>query len=102
MPFDGSQVVGTIDLVGTTATPNLLRWELAYSPAGAEAWQFLFGDAKVVTDDVLARLDLSQLPPGAYDFRLRLVGTDYSYADYYVRNIQSTPPTPTPIPRVPA
>ncbi len=102
LPLDGTQVVGVIDLVGTTAMPNLLRWELSYSPAGAEAWQFLFSDAKTVTDDVLARLDLSELPPGAYDFRLRLVGTDYSYTDYYIRNIQSIPPTPTPIPRVPA
>ena len=98
LPLDGTQVVGVIDLVGTTAMPDLLRWELSYSPTGAEAWQFLFSDVKTVTDDVLARLDLSELPPGAYDFRLRLVGTDYSYTDYYIRNIQSIPPTPTPIP----
>jgi hypothetical protein len=102
LPLDDTQVVGVIDLVGTTAIPELLRWEISYSPEGAEAWQFLYGDTRAVTDDLLVRLDLSALPLGAYDFRLRLVRSDYSYVDDFVRNIQSTPPTPAPIPRVPA
>jgi hypothetical protein len=97
-PRDNIQVTGVIDLVGTTATPNLLRWELAWSPSGAEDWQFVIADAKPVENGVLARLDLSLLAAGSYDFRLRTVRRDYSYQDYHVRNVTAIPPTPTPIP----
>lgn len=100
-PLDGAQVSGVMELVGTTSVSNLLRWELAWSLSGAEDWQFLVSSDKPVVNSVLANLDLSLLPPGAYDFRLRIVRIGYSYGDYYVRNVQATPPTPTPLPTVP-
>ena len=100
-PLDGAQISGVMELVGATSVPNLLRWELAWSLNGAEDWQFLVSSDKPVVNSVLANLDLSLLPVGAYDFRLRIVRNDYSYGDYYVRNVQATPPTPTPLPTVP-
>jgi hypothetical protein len=86
---------------GTTAVRDLLRWEVYWSAAGAEDWQFLVSDTRPLVDANLANLDLSLLPPGAYDFRLRIVRRDYTYTDYHVRNVQATPPTPTPLPTVP-
>ena len=100
-PLDGAQVSGVMRVVGTTAVRDLLRWELFWSPAGAEEWTFLVSDSKPVVDDLLANLDLSLLPPGASDFRLRIVRLDYGYGDYHVRNVQAAPPTPTPLPTVP-
>ena len=97
-PRNGMQVVGVVDFVGTTDVPGLLRWELSYAPAGEESWEFLVSGTQAVIDGILARLDLSLLPAGAYDFRLRIVRQDYSFSDYYVRNIESLPPTPTPFP----
>jgi hypothetical protein len=100
-PLDGAQVAGVMELVGTTAVPDLLRWELYWATAGSEDWQFLVSDDKPVVNNVLANLDLSLLPAGAYDFRLRIVRLDYRYSDYHVRNVQAAPPTPTPLPTAP-
>ena len=97
-PRNGTQVVGVVDFAGTTDVPGLLRWELSYAPAGEESWEFLVSGAQAIVDGLLARLDLSLLPAGAYDFRLRIVRQNYAYSDYYVRNIESLPPTPTPFP----
>jgi hypothetical protein len=101
-PLDGAQVSGVMRIEGTTAVPDLLRWEIYWSPTGSENWQFLVSDTRPLIDDNLANLDLSLLPGGTYDFRLRIVRQDYTHTDYHVRNVQATPPTPTPLPTVPA
>jgi hypothetical protein len=44
---------------------------------------------------LLARLDLSRLPFGVYDMRLRVISRDNQYQDYFSRQIQLTAPTPT-------
>jgi hypothetical protein len=100
-PLDGAQISGIMRMEGTTAVRDLLRWEVYWSPAGAENWQFLVSDTRPLVDGNLANLDLSLLPGGAYDFRLRIVRQDYTHTDYHVRNVQATPPTPTPLPTVP-
>ena len=100
-PLDGTQVSGVMRIEGTTAVPDLLRWEIYWSPSGAENWQFLVSDTRPLVNGNLANLDLSLLPGGAYDFRLRIVRQDYTHTDYHVRNVQATPPTPTPLPTVP-
>ena len=100
-PLDGTQVSGVMRIEGTTAVRDLLRWEIYWSPSGAENWQFLVSDTRPLVDGNLANLDLSLLPSGAYDFRLRIVRQDYTHTDYHVRNVQAIPPTPTPLPTVP-
>ena len=100
-PLDGTQLSGVMRIEGTTAVPDLLRWEIYWSPSGAEDWQFLVSDTRPLVNGNLANLDLSLLPGGAYDFRLRIVRQDYTHTDYHVRNVQATPPTPTPLPTVP-
>lgn len=100
-PFDNIRVTGVVDFVGTTAVSKLLRWELYWAPSGSEQWNFLFSDVKPVVNGYLARLDIGLLPEDSYDFRLRIVRQDYTYSDYYVRNVVAVPPTPTPIPQPP-
>lgn len=87
-PRSGTQASGIVDFVGTVPEADLLRWELAWSPAQREQWTFLVGGDQPVMAEVIASLDLSQLPPGQYDFRLRIVRSDYNYTDYYVRDLQ--------------
>ncbi len=100
-PFDNIRVTGVVDFVGTTAVPNLLRWELYAAPSGSEEWTFLFSDVKPVVNGYLVRLDLGLLPEDSYDFRLRIVRQDYTYSDYHVRGVVAVPPTATPIPQPP-
>lgn len=100
-PLDGAQISGVMELIGTTAVRDLLRWEIYWATSGSDDWQFLVSDSKPVVNDVLANLDLSLLPAGAYDFRLRIVRLDYGYSDYYVRDVRAVPPTPTPLPTAP-
>jgi hypothetical protein len=97
-PHDGSVVSDIVDFRGTATDPNFLRWELYWSPASADTWSFLVSSDRQVENSLLARLDLNQLPYGAYDFRLRIVRQDTNYDDYEVRNVWLTSPTPTPLP----
>jgi hypothetical protein len=95
-PRAGETIGGTVTFQGTALASNFLRWELYWSPAGAEAWAFLASGEEEVLRNTLARLDLSLLPAGNYDFMLRVVRKDYNYDDYFVRNLQVIPPTATP------
>jgi hypothetical protein len=90
-----------MEIRGTTDVPNLLRWEIYWSPARADDWHFLVSDARPLVNSTLANLDLHLMPAGAYDFRLRIVRRDYARTDYDVHNVLVTPPTPTPIPTAP-
>jgi hypothetical protein len=87
-PHGGTSVRGTVEFRGSVPAEDLLRWELAWSPGDADQWQFLVSSEYAVTDAVLARLDLSQLPGGLYDFRLRVVRSDTNYTDYFVRGLR--------------
>jgi len=100
-PFDRIRVTGVVDLVGTTAVPGLLRWELYWAYAGSESWNFLFSDVKPVVNSYLARLDLGLMAEDSYDFRLKIVRQDGTSSDYYVRSVVAVPPTPTAIPQPP-
>jgi hypothetical protein len=61
---------------------------LSWSPGGNEQWQFLVTSEMAVDNGILARLDLSQLPVGLYDFRLRVVRVDTNYSDYTIRGLR--------------
>ena len=87
-PRNGESISGVVEFRGTVPGEGLLRWELAWSPGEAEQWQLLVTSDKPVDKGLLARLDLTQLPPGLYDFRLRVVRVDTNYTDYIVRGLQ--------------
>jgi hypothetical protein len=87
-PHGGNEVGGVVEFTGTVPAADLLKWELAWSPAQTEQWQFLVSAENPVANDVIARLDLSRLPNGLYDFRLRVVRSDTNYTDYFVRDLR--------------
>ena len=90
-PRSGAKIAGIVDFVATVPQADLLRWELAWSPGQREQWSYLVGGDQPVTQQTLASLDLRQLPPGQYDFRLRIIRSDYNYTDYHVRDLQLQP-----------
>jgi hypothetical protein len=83
-PRSGATIHGVVTFMGTVPAQDLLRWELYWAPGESEQWQFLVTSEKAVDNGVLARLDLSQLPSGLYDFRLRVVRADTNYTDYEI------------------
>jgi hypothetical protein len=87
-PRNGETVSGIVNFIGTVPSHDFLRWEMYWSPSEAEQWQFLVADTRIVNNGVLARLDLSQLPSGLYDFRLRIVRSDLNYTDYEIRGLR--------------
>jgi hypothetical protein len=91
-PRAGAQVQGRVDFLGTAADSDFLRWELYWSPAGAEEWAFAVSRDKPVFAGKLATLDLTKLPPGAYDFRLRVVRRDFNYDEYFLRGLTVVDP----------
>lgn len=86
-PRSGNTVSGVVDFMGATPLDDFLRWELYWSPGGREEWSFLVSSVEPVDNGLLARLDLGLLPPGRYDFRLRVVRSDYNYTDYTLRDV---------------
>ncbi len=91
-PRAGARIQGRVDFLGTAADPDFLRWELYWSPAGADEWAFAASRDKPVFTGKLATLDLAKLPPGAYDFRLRVVRRDFNYSEYFLRGLTVVDP----------
>jgi len=98
LPVSGQTVSGTVNFTGTATDPNFLRWELYVSVSGRNQWSFLVSEDEQAFDSLLARLDLSQLAQGYYDFRLRVVRNDYNYNEYYAYSLRVVPPQPTATP----
>jgi hypothetical protein len=95
-PRSGAVITGTISITGTATILNFQRWELAWSNSGQEEWSLLLESTTPQANALLARLDLSQLPVGLYDLRLRVFDLKGQYADYFTRRLQIVAPTPTP------
>lgn len=95
-PRSGEIISGTLPVTGTASILNFLRWELAWAVSGEEEWAPLVISETPVTNDLIARLDLSLLPPGSYDLRLRIYNWNLQFEEYVVRRLQIVAPTPTP------
>jgi hypothetical protein len=90
-PRSGATAQGVVEFRGSVPEADLLRWELAWSPGESDQWQLLVTSDSAVGNGVLARLDLSRLPAGVYDFRLRVIRSDTNYTDYFVRGLRLLP-----------
>ena len=93
IPHSESKVSGVVNFFGTVPPNDLLRWELAWSPSSLEQWTTVFNGDQALDNGLLARLDLSHLASGLYDFRLRVVRKDQNYTDYVVRALRVIQPT---------
>lgn len=102
-PRPNDNVSGIIEILGAANSANFARWELAWRPSGAQLWTSLLSRTDAVPAyGLLATLDLTQLPVGAYDFRLRVINQDESALDFIVPQVRvgrpPPPVTPTPTP----
>lgn len=107
-PAAGSEIAGTVMVVGTAAHPDYLRYELAfrYVTNAAADWIVFAEGSEPVVNSTLAIWNTSigrdigapVFPDGRYQLRLRVVKTDYNYDEYFVSDliIANDEPTPTP------
>ena len=72
-PADGRTVFEPVDVVGTADDPQLVRYELAVSPAGEESFTPIGGGTAPVVGGVLGRLDPTLMANGLYTLRLTAV-----------------------------
>lgn len=72
-PADGEVVFGPMDIIGTAFDDNLVRFELALSPAGEDFWTLIHQGTSTVDHDVLGVFDPTVVLNGFYDIRLRVV-----------------------------
>lgn len=100
-PQPGDAMARSYPVVGTALIPVFNRYEAHLSPAGMEAWTFLYTSHRVVYNDVLFLLDTTQFPDGLYDLRIRAINDSGNYTESFVRGVEirnANPPTPTPPP----
>lgn len=95
-PKSGKKIGGMVNVVGTALDRDFMRWELHWSPAGAEQWNYLTEGDRQIARRVLARIDVSPMLGQAIDLRLRVVRSDFNYDEYFRRDLRVIEPTPTP------
>ncbi len=78
------QIVGTVN---SREGKRFQRYELYYSRAGMDDWQWLYSSQQQYFQDVIYRLDTSRLANDRYDLRLRIVYADSNYDEYFVREL---------------
>ncbi len=69
-PVDGESVFGPIDVIGTADDPNLVRYELAISPADERDFAIISDGTVPVVGGVLGRLDPARVLNDLYTLRL--------------------------------
>jgi hypothetical protein len=69
-PVPGQSLSGIVELIGTVDIPQFGFYKFEVSPAGAEKWSTIYAGREVIHDDILGRIDTSELPPGDYSLRL--------------------------------
>jgi len=99
VPASNATIGGIVEVLGVADISNFQSWELAISPSGSETWSFMVSGTTPVSG-LIARLDLSRIPLGNYDLRLRVISSDNAQQDYFARAVQVTTPTPTITPTV--
>lgn len=89
-PGNGDVLKGVQPIVGTVnsrAGKRFLRYELYYSRAGMDDWQWFYASQQEFFQDLIYRLDTSRLANDRYDLRLRIVYTDSNYDEFFVRGL---------------
>jgi hypothetical protein len=99
-PAPGSMIAGAVSIMGTAVIENFQRYELYFKqePSGDEAYIYFGGAAKEKVNGYLGVWRTSELAPGSYTLRLRVVDQDGNYSDHLVPNLTlPAQPIPTPV-----
>ena len=78
------RIVGTVN---SQAGKRFQRYELYFSRADMDDWQWLYASPQQFFQDMIYRLDTSRLANDRYDLRLRIVYTDSNYDEFFVRDL---------------
>ena len=73
-PIPGEALSGIVDLIGTVDIQKFGFYKFEVALAGTENWSTIYAGQEVIRDDILGRMDTSELNPG--DYSLRLVVAD--------------------------
>lgn len=101
-PTTGAAVSGDVIISGTAVIDPFQRYELYYKqePSGDDAYIYFDGGTSPVTNGQLGVWRTTNISPGTYSIRLRVVKTDGNYGEFFVRDVQlggsSGEPTATP------
>ncbi len=69
-PVPGQTLSGIVELIGTVDIPRFGFYKFEVSPTGVEKWSTIYAGREVIHDDILGRIDTSELTPGDYSLRL--------------------------------
>lgn len=99
-PTSGATVSGIVQVEGTAALGDFVRYELAVSPNGAQSWGNIGQGQQPVVNGQLGVWDSASVGDGAYAIRLRVVDVTSNYCEAVVTNInvQNSRPTDVPTP----
>jgi hypothetical protein len=73
-PKAGSEIRGTVDILGTVSIPNFGFYKYEVAPLNSDSWSTISAGRNVVTNGKLGQWDTTAVSPG--DYQLRLVVTD--------------------------
>lgn len=85
LPAPGAVISGQVEVRGLASRPDFAKWQLDLLPEGkSEQASFLaLGEAPLSTIGSFALLDTTRVADGSYTLRLRVVGTDGNYDEYF-------------------
>lgn len=100
-PSDNAVVRGMVPIIGTAVDPQFWKFEVHYTPEGAERWTAIgVVHETPVLDGLLETWDTALVPDGQYTLRLRVVDRTGNYREVFVRGVRvaNAAPTETPVP----
>lgn len=85
LPAPGAVISGLVEVRGLASRPDFAKWQLDLLPDGqAEQASFLaLGEAPLNTIGSFTMLDTTKVADGSYTLRLRVVGQDGNYDEFF-------------------
>jgi peptidoglycan/xylan/chitin deacetylase (PgdA/CDA1 family) len=85
LPAPGAVISGVVEVRGLASRPDFAKWQLDLLPEGkVEQASFLaLGETPLTNIGSLALLDTTRVADGSYTLRLRVVGQDGNYDEYF-------------------